>query len=87
MDILSWIIGVYTTPLGDAFWGVFLYGLTYPFYARTRSVPYTLSLVLILATVIQPLFPPAVLDAAKILTILGVTALMYTFFIGRRMDV
>jgi flagellar biosynthesis component FlhA len=87
MDILSWIISVYTTPLGDAFWGVVLWGVSYPFYARTRNITFVMSLVLILATVIQPLFPPSVLDAAKILTILGVTALMYTFFIGRRFDV
>jgi hypothetical protein len=79
-NFFGFIIGVYTTRIGQLFYGLFIFFLSLPLYLRTQSILYCAVLWLLLGglfIVAVPIISPI----AVLFVIFGVTALIYRVFV------
>jgi len=83
-DLIGFIIAIYTSVLGQLFYGVLVMIITVPLYMRTQSLSYVTILWILMGTLIETVLPIAVFNIGHVLIVLGIAGLLYKLFTSER---
>lgn len=82
-DFTGFVVGIYTTVLGEMFYGLIIFALTLPLYIRYQNIGPPLIVALLCVTFLEGIIPPEGLDLVRLLTVLGVAVVLYWVFTRR----
>jgi len=82
-DLVGFIFAVFTSSMGEYFYGIIVLVLTVPLYIRTQSLTYVYLLWALLGGILTALLPLGVLSVANIFLALGIGGLLYKLYVSR----
>lgn len=83
-DLVGFIIAVWTSSMGQMFYGMLIAILTVPLYMRTQSLTYVSILWLLSWGILQTMLPLAVWNIGHVFLILGTGGLLFKLITSRR---
>ncbi len=79
-DFIGFLTALYTSLLGDLFYGIVLLALALPLYIRTQSLTYVAIMWIILMGVFTVILPAEAYRIVRILFVLGVASAILSLF-------
>lgn len=76
-DVSGFIIAIYTSVMGDVFFGLLFLGFTVPIYQRTQSISFVSLLWFLAYGLLEILIPTPGLDLGKIIMAISIGVILY----------
>ena len=81
-DFVGGIIAVYTSRMGQLFYGFIVLGIMYPQYYRGGDILYPLIVFSVIGGAINYMFPTPILTVTKVIFAITIAVLLYRFYMG-----
>ncbi len=72
---------IYTSRMGDLFYGALIYGLSFPAYQRTKRLDYIVVAWALVSGALHVLIPTSANTLAKLIIAGGITTILYKAFV------
>jgi len=79
-DLVGFIIAVYTSLIGQVFYGIMMVIVTVPLYVRTQSVMYCSILWVTVSGLLSALIPTAGFNISYVLLAAGIAGILFELF-------
>ena len=80
-DWIGGILAIYTSRMGDLFYGALIYGLSYPAYQRTKRLDYIVVVWALISGSLHVLIPTSANTLAKLIIAGGIATILYRVFV------
>jgi len=79
-DLVGFIIAVYTSLIGQVFYGLILLIITVPLYIRTQSIMYCSILWIVINSILVVMVPTPGFNLAYVLLAAGIAGILFELF-------
>jgi len=82
-DLIGFVLAIFTSSMGEYFYGLLILFITVPVYMRTQSLTYVYLLWACSGLLLLPLIPLGAYSVAGILITVGGAGILYKLFVSR----
>ena len=81
-DLIGFLMALYTSTMGDLFYGLLVVAFTIPLWIKTGSFIYVAAIWMLIGFTLEALIPSPALSLGKVLLVLAVAAILFKVFLG-----
>jgi len=79
-DLIGFINAVFTSRLGELWYALIVFAITFPLYLRTQSLIFVCILWILLGNILVVMVPISVFKLGYVLMVIGIGGLLYKLF-------